>query len=101
MNATPLSFAAIILCSTQHTMAAVTRATSSTTHTATHTYSREETEAYCNHINEALGNHPKLVDVLPLTLNNMFQKLADGKVLWCAVCPRQPPFAPFFCPSRC
>jgi len=62
-------------------MAAVTRAASSTTHTATHTYSREETEAYCTHINEALGSHPKLGDALPLNLNNMFQKLADGKAL--------------------
>jgi len=62
-------------------MASVTRAASSTTHTATHTYSREETEAYCQHINEALGGHPKLGEVLPLNLNNMFQKLADGKVL--------------------
>jgi len=62
--------------------AAVTRATS-TTHTATHSFSREETEAYCDHVNEALGNHPKLAGLLPVNVNNMFQKLADGKVLWC------------------
>lgn len=64
-----------------HSGSAVTKASASTTHSATHTYSREETEAYCEHINEALGSHPKLAEVLPLNLNNMFEKLADGKVL--------------------
>jgi len=58
----------------------VQRATS-TTHTATHTYSREETEAYCDHINEALGANEKLHGNLPLSVNDMFQKLVDGKVL--------------------
>lgn len=48
---------------------------------ATHSYSREETEAYCEHMNETLGGYAQIADYFPLSENNMFKNLADGKIL--------------------
>lgn len=51
--------------------------------TGQHSFSKEETEAYVEHINESLGNDPKLKSLLPIkdTLNGLFPACADGKLL--------------------
>jgi plastin-1 len=48
---------------------------------ATHTYSTEETEAYCDHVNDVLEGDPILARLLPLTPDDIFAKCADGLVL--------------------
>jgi len=48
---------------------------------AAHSYSKEETEAYVEHINDSLSNDPKLQNVLPIKNLDLFSACADGRVL--------------------
>jgi hypothetical protein len=51
---------------------------------ATHSFSQEEKEAFCDHINEVLKNDPHLAKILPISSegNALFEACKDGKLLW-------------------
>jgi hypothetical protein len=51
---------------------------------ATHSFSQEEKEAFCDHINEVLKNDPHLAKILPVSSegNALFDACKDGKLLW-------------------
>lgn len=50
---------------------------------SSHTYSREETEAYVEHINSVLGHDPHLKSLMPIDPSgrDLFAKCADGRLL--------------------
>jgi len=50
---------------------------------SSHTYSREETEAYVEHVNSVLGHDPHLKSLMPINPEgrDLFLKCADGRLL--------------------
>jgi len=48
-----------------------------------HSYSVEEKEAFCDHINERLAGNPLVQDLLPVdpTTEDLFRKVQDGRLL--------------------
>lgn len=49
-----------------------------------HSFSQEEKEAFCDHINDSLGKESELSALLPVNSedNSLFEKCKDGKLLW-------------------
>jgi hypothetical protein len=49
-----------------------------------HSFSHEEKEAFCEHINDSLGKDSQLAALLPVNSqdNSLFEQCKDGKILW-------------------
>lgn len=52
------------------------------THGVIHTVLDSEKQAFSNHVNLVLSDDKNVANILPISLNNIFDALKDGIILW-------------------